>query len=86
MQLTLRHLDELAHIRAKLLLKSVEINEAIAIGVKDSLHEEAHICLAGFNLVLSEIGLKVLVRDVTISVDVEGSEDLKRLWLLATSE
>lgn len=86
MQLTLCNLHELTHVWSKLVLKRVEVNEAIAVGVEDCLHQKAHVALTGKNLVLLQVCFEVFVAYVAIAVNVKRSENFKGLWLLTTSE
>lgn len=80
-KLTLRDIDQTAHIGAELLLEGREIDIAVPIGVEHVLHEERDVTLGGKNLVLQQMRLEVFVADKAVTIRVERSENLKCAWL-----
>ena len=76
-KLVLFDVNKPTHVGSKLVLKRLEVNETVAIRVQHVLHDQADVTFGGINLVLDQVSLKVLVRDETIAVNVEISEDFE---------
>ena len=74
-ELSLGHSHQIAHVRSEFLLESGEVYVSVTICVEHVFHQQVDVTLGSKDLILSQVGLEVFVRDETVAIAIKCSED-----------